>query len=326
MISIVVPVYNAAAFLPDMLDSIVGQSYKEIEVILVNDGSTDNSSIICHEYAEKYSCITVYDRENHGVSATRNFGVEKASGEFIWFMDSDDALEKDALLHAVEAQKQYDADIVIGGMNFCFTEEDRIVPKIVEKDIVLNEQEFKRQYKQLFSLNYISALWNKLIRRSVIIENNIKMDESLYMYEDYLFCMDALLKCKTVVCLSKVFYNYALRNTKSLSHRYKDNAIDMFCILEKKISKYREAFGGEFPQADQSLNNLLIYLAYECVKNEARHKNSYTKVKKILGDEAFHSAMLKYKGTGRRYGTVQMMMKNKMAFLLLMYFAINKKT
>lgn len=325
MISIVIPVYNAAVYLPDMLDSIIGQSYTEIEIILVNDGSTDNSSIVCHEYADRYSYIKVYDRENYGASASRNFGVQKASGEFIWFMDSDDILEKDALLYAVETQKKYDADIVIGGMNFCFTEEDRVVPKTVQKDIVLNEHEFKRQYKELFILNYVSSLCNKLIRRSIIVENNIKMIESLHVYEDYLFCMDTLLRCQTVVCLSKVFYNYELRNTQSLSHRYKNNALEMFCILEDKISEYRKAFGQEFASADDSLNNLLIYLAYECAKNEARHKNSYTKIKKILCDETFHNAMLKYKGVGREYRAVQMMMRKKMAFLLLIYFMINKK-
>ena len=305
MISIVIPVYNAAAYLPDMLDSIISQSYTEIEIILVNDGSVDNSSIICHKYEEQYKFITVYDRQNYGASASRNFGVEKASGEFIWFMDSD--------------------DIVIGGMNFCFVKENKVVPKKIQKDIILSEREFKCRYNELFSINYISSLCNKLIRRSIIVENGIKMNESLHMYEDYAFCMDVLLKCKTVVCLSRIFYNYKLRNTKSLSHRYKDNAVGMFSTLEEKISEYRQAFGDEFISADTSLNNLLVYFAYECVKNEARHKNPYTRVKKILCDETFCCAMSKYNAAGRKYRIIQIMMKKKMVFPLLMYFVISKK-
>lgn len=325
MISIVIPVYNAAAYLPDMLDSIISQSYTEIEIILVNDGSVDNSSIICHKYEEQYKFITVYDRQNYGASASRNFGVEKASGEFIWFMDSDDILERDAIFHAVETQKKYDADIVIGGMNFCFVKENKVVPKKIQKDIILSEREFKCRYNELFSINYISSLCNKLIRRSIIVENGIKMNESLHMYEDYAFCMDVLLKCKTVVCLSRIFYNYKLRNTKSLSHRYKDNAVGMFSTLEEKISEYRQAFGDEFISADTSLNNLLVYFAYECVKNEARHKNPYTRVKKILCDETFCCAMSKYNAAGRKYRIIQIMMKKKMVFPLLMYFVISKK-
>lgn len=325
MISIVIPVYNVAEHLCAMLDSIIGQSYTEIEIILVNDGSTDNSSMICHEYANKFNYISVYDQENRGVSASRNFGAKKATGEFIWFMDSDDVLEKDALVCAIEVQKKYDADVVIGGMNFCFTEKGTIVSRTIGNDLVLDGQELKHQYRELFSANYISSLCNKLIRRSLLIENNIQMNESLHMYEDYVFCMDTLLRCKKVVCLTKIFYNYQLRNTKSLSRRYKNNIIEMFCILEKKISGYRKEFGIEVASADASLNNLVIYLAYECVKNESHHKDRYTKIKRILCDETFHNAMLNYSGVGRKCRFVQMMMKNKMAFFLLMYFVINKK-
>ena len=325
MISIVIPVYNAAAYLPDMLDSIIGQSYEKFEIILVNDGSTDNSSSICHAYADKHSYIHVYDRKNHGASASRNFGIEKASGEFVWFMDSDDILEKDALLQAMQTQRKCNADLVIGGMNFCFTKEKRVVLKKVQKDTVLDEHQFKCRYQELFCANYISSLCNKLIRRNVIIENNIRMNESLHMYEDYVFCMDILLKCKTVACISEVFYNYQLRETPSLSHRHKKDIMKMFCILEEKISEYRKAFGGEFASADASLNNLMIYLAYECVKNEARQINPYKSVKRILCDEVFHDVMLKYKSTERRHRIIQVIMKNKMALLILMYFAMTKK-
>lgn len=323
MISIVIPVYNAAKYLPDMLKSIIHQSYKEFEIILVNDGSTDDSSAVCNEYANQYDYITVYDRKNQGASASRNFGAEKASGEFIWFMDSDDILEEDALSQAIVAQKRYNADIVIGGMNFCFEEENKIIPKRIKQDFVLNGSDFKSYYNELFASNYISSLCNKLIRRSIIVENHIKMNEFLCMYEDYVFCMDTLLRCKTVVCLSKVFYNYKIASKKSLSHRYKDNAEEMFYILEKKISEYRKAFGSEFALTDVSLNNLLIYLAYECVKNEAKQKNSYKKVKEILCKEEFHHAIASCKGTGIEYKAVKMIMERKMAFLLLLYFAIN---
>ena len=99
----------------------------------------------------------------------------------------------------------------------------------------------------------------------------------------------------------------------------------MFCALERKISRYIEIVGSESAVAERSLNNLVIYLAYECVRNEARHKNSYRKVKKILCDKSFHAAMLKYNSTGKNYRIVQMMMKNKMAFLLLVYLVINRK-
>ena len=149
MISIVIPVYNAAAFLPHMLQSIIRQSYKDIEILLINDGSTDNSSSICHDYAGRYNFIHVFDRQNHGPAATRNFGMQQASGEFIWFMDSDDELEKDALQCAIEKQRAYDADVVIGGMNFCFTEENRVVHKSIPYTVVFDAMDFPQAKSKL---------------------------------------------------------------------------------------------------------------------------------------------------------------------------------
>lgn len=326
MVSIIIPVYNAGPYLIDMLNSVVHQSYKDIEVILVNDGSTDNSSYICHQYADQYEYINVFDRENHGVSATRNFGVEHARGEFIWFMDSDDAISEDAIRIAVEEQQKYDADMVIGGVNFCFTEEEKIISKTISKKVVFDQQQFKYQYKELFSANYLSALWNKLIRRSVIKDNHIQMIPSLCMYEDYVFCMDTILKCKTIVALPDIFYNYKLRNAQSLSHRYRQDVVNMFAILEEKISGYKASFEDEVVCANHSLDDLAIYIGYECVKNEARHKRPYEKVKEILHNEKFHNAISGYRGHMCKYRFVQVMMKYKMVAPLLIYLKISGKS
>lgn len=325
MISIVIPVFNAAQYLPNMLDSVINQSYKNIEIILVNDGSTDNSSQVCHKYANLHNYITVYDRQNHGASASRNFGATKAKGDFIWFMDSDDILENNALFYAIELQAKYNADIVIGGMNFCFSESNRVVQKVISKEMVLNEQMFKQQYHMLFSINYISSLCNKLIRRSLIFDNNVKLNESLSMYEDFVFCMDILFKCKTVVCHPKIFYNYQFRNTNSLSHRYKNHGLQMFFILENNISRYINYFDTNNDKSIFSLNNLLIYFAYECIKNEARHRKSYLKVRNILHNETFYKTILKYNGYKKKYKIIHYMIRRKMAFFLIVYFIICRK-
>lgn len=326
MVSIIIPVYNAAIYLEDMLDSVLGQSYSDIEVILVNDGSKDNSSKICHKYAKKYSFVKVYDRENHGASATRNFGVEQANGDFVWFMDSDDILEEKALQTAVSTQKKYEADVVIGGMNFCFTEEKKITPKVIDCEFVFSNNQFRDYYRELFIKNYVSSLCNKLIRRSVIIDNNIRMIEKLCMYEDYIFCMDLLLKCNKVACIPDVFYNYQLRDTKSLSHRYKTGIPEMSRILQEKISEYRKNFSYKNGSADVCLNNLSIYLAYECVKNESRDKkNARKKINALLGDKDFHKSMLSVHGHGSKYRIIHILMKRKLTCAILLYLRMSGK-
>lgn len=325
MISIIIPVYNSEQFLPDMLDSVLQQSYTEYEIILVNDGSRDGSSAICHEYARKHSCVKVFDRENHGASASRNFGIQQATGEFIWFMDSDDILAEDALTTAIAAQEKYKADVVIGGMNFCFGEQ-RAEPKAVERELVFEAAQFFHYYAELFEINYISSLWNKLIRRDVITHNGLQMDECLHLYEDYVFCMDLLLRSGTIVCLPQIFYDYKLRETQSLSRRYKQNITDMFCRLKKKITQYREVLSEEGGQADISLNNLMIYIAYECVKNEARcRENPVKKMRKLMNEAEFREAMRTFSCTGLGKKAVRVLMKSKAAIVLLLFFRLSGK-
>jgi hypothetical protein len=142
---------------------------------------------------------------------------------------------------------------------------------------------------------------------------------------DLVFCIDTLLYCKKIVCLPNVFYNYILGNTTSLSHRYKEGGLDMLKILEGKISSYIKELGCGFASAKVSLNNLMIYIAYECVKNEARHVKRYAKIKNLLHDEAFHNAVCLYKATGFKYKIVQNLMRAKQVRLLIAYIKLTRK-
>ncbi len=320
MISIIMPVYNAAKFLSPMLDSVLNQSYRDFELILVNDGSTDHSSEICHEYASRFPAVRVFDLENGGPSRARNFGVTQATGDFIWFMDSDDILADDALECAVQVQAQHDADVVIGGMNFCLTYKDETVPKSVEQELVLSTDDFVQNYRLMYAKNYISSLCNKLIRRSLITENKIVMNEKLRTYEDYLFCMDMLLCAKKTVCLPTIFYHYQIREAGSLSRRHKPDILQSFRILSEKIGGYIERFSAASPDAARSLQNLLIYLAYECVKNESRSPDDpKKKIRALLREPDFNTPLRACCGESLRYKVVHFFMKHKMTGALWVY-------
>ena len=116
LISIVVPIYNVENYLRMCLDSIQNQTYKNFECLLINDGSPDNSAEICREYVAKDSRFRYFEKENGGLSSARNYGIERAEGAFITFVDSDDWLEANALEIFSEKQNQYDADIVVASM------------------------------------------------------------------------------------------------------------------------------------------------------------------------------------------------------------------
>ena len=325
MISIVIPVYNAQAFLAEMLESILKQSYQDYEIILVNDGSKDNSSAICHQFAEEYGCIRVFDKENGGAASARNFGVQQALGEFVWFMDSDDALAEGALETAIALQKQYNADVVIGGMDFCALAEGTVKPRAMDTQTVVSAEDFSEQYRTLFVKNYISSLWNKLIRRSIIVDQKLEMIEQLHMYEDYVYSMDLLLSCQTIVCTPQIFYRYYLRTGGSLSHRYRPDAAGMFTILYERISGYKNRLG-DSTEAQEELNRLIVYLAYECVKNEARCKERpLQKIRMLLNEPVFQRAMkIPCKGA-MQYRIVRWLMKNKCVCLLWTYLSATGK-
>ena len=322
MISIIIPVYNAQQYLPAMLDSILCQSFRDYELLLINDGSTDSSSRICHEYAENYDCIRVFDRENRGVSASRNFGITQATGAFVWMMDSDDILADNALLAAVEAQRR--SDVVIGGMEFSFASGCRDEKKVIDEELVFSGGELAQHYCGLFSQNYVSSIWNKLIRRSLITDRELGLCEGLAMYEDYLFSMDVLREAGRIHCLPTVFYRYMLREAGSLSRAHKQHISQMFRILHERIQEYREMLGRQSQPVWNSLSNLMIYLAYECVKNEQKApEQSWRKVRDLLKDPDFSAAMREFRGYGMRYRTVHLLMKYRLGWVLRLYLSLS---
>ena len=320
MISIIIPIYNSERYLPAMLDSILNQSFKDYELILVNDGSTDSSSQICHGYAKKHSGIRVFDRKNHGVASARNFGIGQAVGEFIWLMDSDDILLENALQVAVETQHRVDADVVVGGMEFYFAWEHRGENKVIDCERVFSGNDFAQHYSELFSRNYVSPLWNKLIRRNLILDRGLWLQKGLSMYEDYLFSMDVLIEAGIVACVPTVFYRYMLRGKESLSRAYKKNVTAMFRVLHEKIMEYRENLGKQSQAARISLDNLMVYLAYECIKNESKSPQGAARnVRNLLKDPDFRKAMRQFHGYGMRYRGVHLLMKYRCTWLLCLY-------
>ncbi len=327
MISIIMPVYNSEKYLPAMLDSILEQSYKDIELILINDGSTDGSFEVCRKYAKNFSNIKIYDRENSGVSITRNFGISQATGDFIWFVDSDDVLYPDALAKAVKVQEKYDADIVIGGMDFCFTDSGDLWRKTIKDTLLFERETFSDNYCYLYENNYITSICNKLIRRSLIVDNSITLIEGLSMFEDYIFSMDCLLCASKVVCIADAFYAYQLRSSGTLSKRYKENIDIMFELLRARMDVYVSKLGAECESTRRSLNELMIYFAYECLKNESKAICAREKIKHFLHNQKLGDTLKAYKGHGKKYRAVRFLMMCKATEFFVWFFKIyNKKS
>lgn len=205
-ISVIVPVYNSAPFLAACLDSILAQTHRELEILLINDGSTDGSDEICDRYAAMDHRIRVIHKENGGVSSARNKGLTLAAGDLISFIDSDDTLEPEMYEVLIRLMEEHDADISHCGYKHLVRDEVRLVHNTKEIRIQTREEALSCFVRgTLFG----SGLWNKLFRRGVL--EGISFREDLKNNEDILFNFEAFSRAACSVFADYPLYNYVAR-------------------------------------------------------------------------------------------------------------------
>lgn len=223
LISVIVPVYNMEKYLRKCLDSIAGQSFRNIEIICVNDGSTDSSLDIIKEYASKDGRIVIVDKKNGGLSSARNAGLDIARGEYISFVDSDDWIE--ARTYNTVLKEISDADVVVFGTNVTG---DYLMDKRSADDEYYRVKYSGRQVlTDEMRLNTDVSAWNKLYRRSIIEKGHLRYPEGR-LYEDYPFYWRYMLLCGTAYFEPSHLYNYLRREGSIMAHTFKETpkAID----------------------------------------------------------------------------------------------------
>lgn len=208
-ISIIVPIYNASKYLKKCLDSLVNQTKKELEFILINDGSTDDSESIIKSYNDNR--IKYFKRSNHGIGKTRNFGINKSTGKYIMFLDSDDYLEENACELLYEKIEKDKLDLVVCDFYNVIKE-----TKVCEKNAIFKNTALKDKPDLLLNINL--APWNKIYRSDLIKNNNIKFIEDL-KYEDAPFVALSLLKSKKIGKVDKPLINYVIHEKSETTIR-----------------------------------------------------------------------------------------------------------
>ena len=231
-ISIIVPVFNTEKYLPNCLDSIINQTYSNIEVILVNDGSSDSSGIICDEYALKDSRIIVVHNENGGVSSARNIGLDIATGDYIMFVDSDDYLEPQFCEIPLFIAFEKNVDIVSFGYYRIYNNGRRIEKKTKEpREISSSEGIFQLITKEDVIYNLI---WNKLYKRQLFSDVRFPNGK---LYEDNAVIYLLFHKAKKIFVSDSLLYNYLYRDTSITADWYKPKSIiDRFTIWLDRLA------------------------------------------------------------------------------------------
>ena len=235
IISVIVPVYNAEQYLKRCLSSILSQSFKDFEVVLINDGSTDDSLRICEKFAEKDSRIRLFNRSNHGVSATRQFGIDNVRGKYCIQIDSDDWIDANYLFSLYTTAIDTSSDMVCAA--FIREYENRSVQSSMYKTVSVGSY-----IKALLTFQAWGSLWNRLILTDVFKKNGISFDGDIQMWEDLAFVLKCLLFTNKVSFCYNVYYHYVQYNSSSLCstiHKY-DVVSQTVSTIENVVQFYKE--------------------------------------------------------------------------------------
>ncbi len=259
-VSLIIPVYNAEKYLRRCLASAMEQTFKDMEIIVVNDGSTDDSLAICREYQQMDSRFRIIDKENTGVSDTRNRAIAEARGEYLQFMDSDDWLTPDATESFVYAAQKYDCDLVIADFyrvdKAVFTEKQHI-----RERGLLTRQQFAEYMMQDPADFYYGVLWNKLYRRSIIVEHQLQMDPEMRWCEDFLFNLGFIRYGERFTAIQTPIYYYMKRKGSLVSTDWKK--ANSVMLKFKLLKEYKELYQsmGLYEENELRINAFVISFA-----------------------------------------------------------------
>ena len=270
ILSVIVPVYNTQIYLKECIESIVNQTFCNYEVILVDDGSTDNSGSICDFYAEKYEFIKVIHKPNTGIANTRKIGFLNSCGKYISFIDSDDTIENHTYKYMTEKAQKHDADAVI--CDLLIDMPDRtIIRKNIVKSGFYNKELLKKEFYpyMLFggengTPGIIPSLCNKIIKRDVLEKVLLATDDRVVFGEDTLCTFPCLLDANRIYVSNRAFYHYRMVET-SVTHVYDSTLVSKFILLIKLLKK-------EFEKRNfddkQQLNLYTVRFSIDIIRNE----------------------------------------------------------
>ncbi|HWJ77146.1 MAG TPA: glycosyltransferase [Niallia sp.] len=279
-ISVIVPVYNIEQFLPNCIDSLIDQSFKDIEIILVNDGSSDNSPNICNEYAIMDKRIKVIHKKNEGVSVARNTGLRVAKGEFIAFVDGDDWVEHDIYSLMYNKITTSKADLIMCRFfNFSPNGDFEIAKEPLKSGVYSNNEIFQELVLPMLGNKFVNlsenlimgSIWRCLYKREIIYKNNMHFPE-VKIAEDMLFHLNYQLACKKVVILDKALYYYRY-NPSSATKKYITSLLDTLIYQLELVEKTLINFNMLNESSRERMETTRLYFCIWCITNECHPNN-----------------------------------------------------
>lgn len=295
LVSIIIPMYNSEKTLGRCIKSVIEQTYKNIEIILIDDGSIDNSISLAKKYAQIDLRIKVYSKKNGGPSSARNYGINRASGDFITFVDADDYIHKNMIYEMINEVEQSNDSIVFCGNYEIWKDniDERLL--FLEEDKTLNKSITMRE----IAIGRAGLVCCKLISSNIIIDHNIKFDENINMCEDLIFYLEVSKYAKYFKNISKALYYYDRTNENSITIKYQPNAYKEQLYIQNRIESIFEQNELINIQDRNILKDRFRHGLWYCINNEfskynlkrfhEKIKRCTEIIKKLEIDELFYN-------------------------------------
>lgn len=305
--SVIIPVYNAEKTINRCVDSILSQNFKDYEIILINDGSKDNSLEYCRAYSDKHSNIVTVDKKNGGASSARNAGLDTAQGEYILFVDSDDYVESNYF----DEFEKYDLKngLLVYTNKWERNGTDELIQRQIRND--MNDKSLFEQVYYLIDSRTINGPYPKKFDRSLIEKNHLRFDVRMPVAEDFIFGLSYLLLCDDVKIFNKSVYINDQTDMNTLSRGKKKNLINIYPIVFDRAFELisKSVFNdSQKKELYRIWDRLHVESFGTCVMEEFKENKSSAEIKKEIGNlcEIFYS---KYKGGYGYSGIVHRMMR-----------------
>lgn len=343
MVSVIVPVYNAEKFLDKCIGSVLGQTYKKIELLLVDDGSKDDSKKICERYISKDRRVKIIFQENRGPAAARNTGIKHAKGELVFFLDADDFIEKNTLEILLEKYNQSQPDLVMSNFNklenngeikkqsvvFSLDEGpfEHHIKELSKTDIV----EYVRHFLKHPSNHLVSYCWARLYKLSIIKENSIFANENMRLFEDFVFNLEYLKHTNKIVFVNENLYTYTMHdnhvsvsmvaiNSDSLLHDmnvFKRKASEFFQLANTNttnISDIKREIGHAL------VHYVIIFMIRSCRQiTKNNRKRISNEIYKMVNSSIFRDSLRYYSPSKGNSRILPLLMKLRTVGLLMFF-------
>ncbi|MGO2103516.1 MAG: glycosyltransferase family 2 protein [Psychroflexus halocasei] len=319
-VSIILPCYNVEKYIAKSIQSVLDQTYGDFELLVVIDGSPDNSKIIAESFTDKR--ITIYEKPNGGLSDARNYGLVRAKGEYVYFMDSDDWIESDLIEKTINVLENKKLDLVIFGY---FQDDENIDGALINSQTIIpNSAPFKKTERAVILEPHIIGLlgyaWNKVYRRSFLLDNKLVFEKSTSLVEDILFNSQVYQKTDVLHFINEAFYHYLNRPSATLIKQFHK---DSFQLKLRKNEALKQFFKNWYVQnsADILAFSQIHGIRY-CIHNMFHFKNDLTfnektaYIKNMIKHPFTKSIINNYSPKNSKDKIYKVLIKRKQAFII----------